>query len=312
MITEDCQIADQTTASGAVIRSSLPTYVIITPVRDEAAHVERTIQSIVEQTIRPAKWIIVDDGSTDGTSAILDSHASLHDWISVIHRVNRGHRVAGGGVVQAFNEGYAQVDGGVWDYIVKLDGDLSFDKDYFERCFNDFQLDSRLGIAGGMVVSRLNGTIFEDSPGDPPFHVRGASKIYRRKCWDQIAPLLVAPGWDTIDEIKANRFGWRTRTLRDLHVVQHKPTGSADGRWRNWFKNGRANYITGYHPLFMLAKGMKRAFASKPYLMESTALLAGFCSGYLKRVPQMPDPETIRYLRQEQGRRLFLRPSIYR
>jgi hypothetical protein len=152
----------------------------------------------------------------------------------------------------------------------------------------------------------------EDSPGDPPFHVRGATKIYRRECWEQIAPLQQAPGWDTIDEVKANRHGWRTRTLRELHLVQHKPTGSADGRWRNWFKNGRANYITGYHPLFMLAKSAKRVFSSKPFLLESTALMAGFCSGYLRRVPQMNDRESIRYLRAEQSKRLLLRPSIYR
>ena len=198
-----------------------------------------------------------------------------------------------------------------WHYVVKLDGDLSFENDYFERCFRRFDSDDRLGIAGGVVMSIVDGRVTEDSPGDPLFHVRGATKIYRRDCWRNIAPLLEAPGWDTIDEVKANRFGWRTRTLRDLQLIQHKPTGSADGSWRNWFKNGRANYITGYDPLFMLAKSAKRAFGSKPYLLESTALLAGFCSGYFKRLPQVDDVATIRYLRREQRKRLFLRPSIY-
>lgn len=284
-------------------------YVIVTPVRDEAEHVEQTIRSVAEQTVRPLRWVIVNDGSTDGTGEILDSHAAKHDWIEVVHRANRGHRASGGGVVEAFNDGFARVADLQWDYVVKLDGDLSFDRDYFEQCFMRFEQDERLGIAGGMVVRA--DTMAEDSPGDPPFHVRGATKIYRRECWQQIAPLLQAPGWDTIDEVKANRFGWSTRTLRDLKLVQHKPTGSADGRWRNWFKNGRANYVTGYHPMFMLAKGVKRAFKSRPIFLETIALLAGYCSGYLKRLPQMQDRETIRYLRREQSKRLLLRRSIY-
>jgi glycosyltransferase involved in cell wall biosynthesis len=269
-----------------------------------------TIASVVNQTILPSQWIIVDDGSTDGTSELLDNMTTAASWIKVIHRNNRGFRAAGGGVVQAFYSGYSILNDQDWDFLVKLDGDLSFTPDYFEQCFKIFDREPMLGIGGGTVCQLENGQLRVDSIGDPPFHVRGATKIYRRACWEKINPLINAAGWDTIDEVKANLHGWVTRTFNDLKLIQHKPTGGADGNWRNWFKNGRANYITGYHPLFMLAKCVKRAL-NKPILIESIALLAGFCSGYIKRIPQVCDADAISYLRKQQLRRLLLRPSIY-
>lgn len=285
-------------------------YLIITPVRDEVLYIGKTIESVTCQTIIPSQWIIVDDGSTDGTSKLLDASADRISWIKVIHQVDRGCRVAGGGVVEAFYAGYSVVSEQNWDFIIKLDGDLSFAPDYFEQCFKLFEAEKQLGIGGGTVFQLENGQLRVDSVGDPLFHVRGATKIYRRACWEKISPLIKAPGWDTIDEVKANLYGWTTRTFSDLKVIQLKPTGGANSNWGNWFKNGRANYVTGYHPLFMLLKCVKRAF-HKPILLESIALLAGFCSGYILRIPQVPDIEAIRYLRQQQINRLLLRPSIY-
>jgi poly-beta-1,6-N-acetyl-D-glucosamine synthase len=285
-------------------------YVIVTPVRDEAAHIRKTIASVAAQTLPPARWVIVDDGSSDGTGAIIDRHAERLDWLEAMHRENRGYRAAGGGVVEAFNAGYGRLGDLEWDFLVKLDGDLSFASDYFERCLAVFAREPALGIGGGTVCRLEQGACRVDSVGDPPFHVRGATKIYRRACWERIQPLIPAPGWDTVDEIMANQRGWTTRTFPELTIIQHKPTGNADGRWRNWFKNGRANYITGYHPLFMLAKCARRA-RLRPFLVESVALLAGYGSGYLTRLPRATAEETVRYLRRQQIRRLFLRPSIY-
>lgn len=285
-------------------------YIIITPVRDEEKYIRFTLESVVAQTVRPAQWSIVDDGSSDQTPQILDDYSKEYPWIHVIRRVNRGFRKSGGGVIEAFYDGYSSINDMDWDFVVKLDGDLSFAPDYFERCFSHFAAEQNLGLGGGMVCRLENGNLKEDSTGDPPFHVRGATKIYRRNCWDRISPLAKAPGWDTIDEVKANMHGWSTRTFRDLYLVQHKPTGHADGSWRNWFKNGLANYITGYHPLFMLAKCLKRLFHS-PYFVISAALFAGFYSGYLKRVPQVEDVRCIRYLRKQQIRRLLGFSSIY-
>jgi biofilm PGA synthesis N-glycosyltransferase PgaC len=286
-------------------------YVVVTPVRDEAAHVEQTIQSMNAQTCRPVQWVIVNDGSTDGTGAILERYSMQLPWMTVIHRPNRGHRANGGGVMDAFYAGYVLVADVAWDYVVKLDGDLSFAPDYFARCFSAFDADRTLGIGGGTICQlEPDGSEAVESKGDPPFHVRGATKIYRRACWESISPLVKAPGWDTIDEVKANMLGWTTRTFPELHLVQHKPTGSADGGWRNCFKNGRANYVTGYDPFFMLAKCVKR-LATRPLLVGGVAMACGFCSAYVAKLPRVPDASVIGYLRQQQRRRLLMRASIY-
>jgi glycosyltransferase involved in cell wall biosynthesis len=285
-------------------------YIIITPVRDEERHIMKTLESVSSQQILPEEWIIVDDGSRDQTGKILDEYSKGYPWIKVLHRKDRGFRQPGTGVIEAFYEGYEKIRAREWEFLVKLDGDLSFPPDYFEKCFSHFKADHSLGIGGGLVMVYKNGKLVIDSPHDPPFHVRGATKIYRRPCWEKISPLLKSPGWDTIDEVKANMLGWSTRTFHDLKIVQHKLTGEGDGSWRNWFKNGLGNYITGYHPLFMLGKCIKRA-TKRPYLLASLALFMGFCSGYVKHIPQVDDKRVINYLRQQQLRKLMMKPSIY-
>lgn len=301
------------TSASQASRSSIMTsskYVIITPVRDEAEHISKTISSVARQTILPERWIIINDGSTDNTPQILQAASKKYTWICIVDRPNRGFRKSGGGVIEAFYDGYGKIDGIEWDYLVKLDGDLSFEQDYFEKCFWNFKENKKLGIAGGTICLLNDGRLKIDSEGDPPFHVRGATKIYRRECWRQISPLVQAPGWDTVDEVKANMHGWTTRTFKDLVLIQYRPTGGADGHWRNWFKNGMANYVAGYHPLFMLAKCLKRTLR-RPMFIASAALFAGFFAGYFKGEPQLNDIKAIRYLRQEQLRKMMLRNSIY-
>jgi glycosyltransferase involved in cell wall biosynthesis len=290
---------------------SRPDYVIVTPVRNEEPHIQKTLDAVVAQTVPPRRWIIVNDGSTDKTPELIDAAAKAHDWIEPVHRSDRGFRKSGAGVIEAFYEGYHRVADEAWDYLVKLDGDLSFAGDYFERCFAHFAADAKLGIGGGVVCAEEHGRIDEDSKGDPRFHVRGATKIYRHECWQKIGGIFRGTGWDTLDEVKANMLGWTTYTFRELSVLQLKPTGSADGTWRNWYKNGRANYIAGYHPLFMLSKCLRRCFR-KPWVIAATGLFWGFAAGYLKGERQVDDPELIKYLRQQQLRRLTFRESIWR
>ena len=278
--------------------------------RNEGQYLQKTIDSFVSQTVQPQSWIIVNDGSNDNTSEIIDAAARQHSWIHALHRPDRGFRKQGGGVIEAFYDGYNLAAHEPWDFLVKLDGDLSFDKGYFESCLEQFSGNSKLGIGGGTVCRLDDGKLEAESRNDPRFHVRGATKIYRRQCWEQIGGLLRAPGWDTVDELKANMLGWETRTFPEILLLQHKDTGSADGAWRNWVKNGLANYVSAYHPLFMTAKCLKRVFA-RPYLLSAAGLAYGFVGGYLRRVPRIEDSSLIRYIRAQQIRKLTLRPSIW-
>ena len=284
-------------------------YVVITPVRDEEANIGFTIESMAKQTILPVEWIIVNDGSTDKTGAMLDAAAKQYPWIRPVHRVNRGFRKSGGGVVEAFNEGYKILTCHERDFTVKFDGDLSIAPDYFEKCFERFAQDPKLGVGGGTICHTINGVEVVDT--SLAFHVRGATKIYRQACWEGLGGLWPAPGWDTFDEVKANRLGWTTRSFPDLHLMHHKYTGSVDGPWGDLVKNGRANYICGYHPLFMFAKCVRRLL-EKPYLIGPPALAWGFLSGYLKGIPQVDDKETIAYLRKQQMGKLLGRETIWR
>jgi poly-beta-1,6-N-acetyl-D-glucosamine synthase len=284
-------------------------YVVITPVRDEKEHLASTIESMLRQTALPREWVIVDDGSTDGTAKILDDCAARYPWITAVHRPDRGFRKSGGGVVEAFYHGYGALSLNEWDFIVKFDGDLSFEPTYFEACLGEFDQDSKLGIGGGIICYVENGRkVFENTPS---FHVRGATKIYRRACWDGIGGLIHAPGWDTFDEVKANSLGWTTKSFPGLHLVHQRVTGAADGHWRTSAKYGRANYICGYHPLFMMAKCIARV-PQRPFLIGAIGLLYGFCSGYLTNVKQVDDWRTIAYLRRQQMRRLFGRDTTLR
>jgi biofilm PGA synthesis N-glycosyltransferase PgaC len=286
-------------------------FVIVTPVRDEDAYLPQTIESVLAQTEQPAEWVIVNDGSRDRTGQIIDEYSRQYPWIRAVHRVNRGFRLAGSGVMEAFNDGYAALGCRDWEFIVKLDGDLSFEPDYFEKCLGYFKREPRLGVGGGVIYNLMPDGSERFEHGGPAFHVRGATKIYRRACWEDIGGLWLGTGWDTLDEVKANLRGWVTRNFPEARLVQHRATGAAEGRWRDLVKNGRANYISGYHPLFMVAKCMSR-LRRQPYFIGSVALLYGFVSSYLKRIPQVNDTALIAYLRQQQLGRLWGRKTIWR
>jgi glycosyltransferase involved in cell wall biosynthesis len=284
-------------------------YAIITPARDEEHHLEATLQAVVAQTIRPERWVIVNDGSKDRTGEIADQYARQYDWIKVLHRHDRGTRKNGAGVVEAFKDGYALLEGCHWDYVVKLDSDLTFGPDYFAQCLREFQRDSKLGIGGGaLYLVTPEGKEFEPHPW---FHVRGATKVYRRECWNAIGGIWSGPGWDTIDELKANMLGWSTRTFRDIQANHHRRTGGAEGGWRDNVKNGRGNYVVGYHPLYVLIRCLNRA-KQKPYVLGSIGMLYGYMSARWKGVRPVDDPLLIRYIRQQQMNRLLGRPTVWK
>jgi glycosyltransferase involved in cell wall biosynthesis len=284
-------------------------YVVVTPARNEAEHIGRTIASMLRQTVLPQRWVIVDDGSSDDTAGIVARSTEGVDWVDLVRRPDRGHRSAGTGVMEAFGEGRARVVDIDWDYLVKLDGDLRFEDDYFERCLAEFDSDPTLGIAGGTVYDVYPDRVTHDP--HPRFHVRGATKIYRRACWREIGGVIEAPGWDTMDEVKANQLGWTTRTLAEPPIYQLRPTGEAAGVWSNWVKNGAAAYRTGYHPVFVMARAGRR-FVQPLGIVAPMGLIWGYLRAWLTKAGQVDDPELRRYVRQQQWNRLIGRDSMWR
>ena len=286
-----------------------PKYVVVTPVRDEEEYLHLTVESILQQTIRPAEYVIVNDGSKDSTGRIIDEYARKYPWIRAVHRSDRGFRKPGGGIIEAFYAGFNALECRDWDFMSKLDGDISFPPTYFEEIFNRFRSDPKLGIAGGGLFHMEDSVKVTETC--PLFHVRGGAKVYRRSCWDAIGGLFVGPGSDAIDEVKGNMLGWSSRSFFELEMHHHRYTGATYGHFGGAVKDGRADYVCGYHPAFMFAKCVVRLLR-KPYIVGAVAQFYGYASCYWKGVAQVDDPALIQYLRSQQIARLLNRPTIWR
>jgi biofilm PGA synthesis N-glycosyltransferase PgaC len=300
--------SDRTSTARNGSGSTVPRYIVITPARDEAENISDTIISMKRQTILPSAWYIVDDGSSDATASIVQDAVADAPWIHLISREDRGYRVSGADV-QSFFVAYEQIADSEWDYVVKLDADVRFADDYFSSCLRAFELDETLGIAGGTIYN-LDGD--ERIPEKhPAFHVRGATKIYRRACWEDIGGLAITPAWDTIDEVSANMHGWTTRTLPDVPIDHLRPTGDGFGQWTYWVKNGRAAYLVGYHPLFLLARAILRV-TRPPYLVGTVGLIWGYFRSVVSRQPRDVGDDLARYVHEQQWNRLTGRETVWK
>ncbi len=280
------------------------TYVVISPVRDEGAYLQETIDSVVAQTVPPSLWIIVNDGSTDQTAEIADRAARVHDWIQVCHRADRGARRVGGGVVEAFYDGLAQADLDEYEYVCKLDGDLTFGPTYFERLLGAFEADARLGTASGKSWIRVGGKLVPERTGDA--FSQGQSKLYRVACFRQIGGFVPEVMWDGIDCHRCRMLGWKARSFQgeSLRFVHLRTMGSSfksvfHGRLR-W---GRGQYFMGTHWLYALAIAAYRT-VERPYVLGGLCILAGYLSGVVRRARRYEDPDFRRHLHRWQLARL--------
>jgi glycosyltransferase involved in cell wall biosynthesis len=286
-----------------------PKYVIVSPVRNEGKHIRNTLESLTRQTVQPAEWVVVDDGSRDDTPDIVREYAKTFPWIRLVERRDRGYAEPGRGVIEAFYAGYERIGHRDFDFIVKLDGDLTFGERYFESLFDRFRENPRLGMASGVCYVEINGGLEREN--HPEFHVRGPSKVYRRECWEQIGVLVKHLGWDSLDEIKAQYHGWDTRSYKDLVIIHHKVTGKNTGVFRWAIKLGQSDYYCGYHPLFLLAKGLRRLFLP-PYVVGGVGILWGYFGNYLRGAERFPEEDVVHFLRNEQLKRLTWRGGIWR
>jgi poly-beta-1,6-N-acetyl-D-glucosamine synthase len=277
-------------------------YVIITPAHNEEAFIRFTLDSVVTQTMKPEQWIIVNDGSTDGTADMIEAYARRYAWIKPVTLPVGAGREFGAKIARVFNAGYQQIEA-PYDFIVELDSDLSFASDYFETLLQKFNEDPRLGIAGGgFYIPVGNQWRLEKCPVD---HVRGASKVYRKVCFDEIGGLPQVNGWDSIDEWRAQMKGWKTHSFNELVVHHLRPTGTAMGKWGGGIKAGEYAHFMGYPWLVILARSFYRALTERPPLLLGTALFWGYLKSWLARKPQFDDAEVIAYMRRKQMRRIF-------
>ena len=288
-------------------KTNQPRYVIVSPVKDEAKHVRLTLDSVVNQTITPAKWVIVDDGSSDETPRILADYAARYDWIEVV-RIDRGAvRDLGVTEIRAFAEGYERVRNLPSDFVVKLDCDLDLPADYFERLFGEFEKDSRLGIASGVYLENHDGQWLAVEM--PDYHAAGASKVVRKKCFDQIDGFILYRGWDTVDEIKAQMRGWDTRHFPQITFRHLKREGSAMGSNRTNIFHGEIYYLTGGGVFFFLLKALHRSLNGRPRVIAGLGMLWGYLRCQLTGRKRSVTREEARFYARLLNKRLLQRAS---
>ena len=287
------------------IRESIaPRIVIVSPVRDEEATLEKTIACMEAQTTTPVEWIVVDDGSTDRTPEILKQAAGRIPWLRVCERADRGFRKLGGGVIDAFNDGVAQI-GVEYDFIGKMDVDLEFSPRYLEMILRHFAADPLLAAASGKVFRDEGGILVEEFMIDEM--VAGQFKLYRREPFERIGGFVSEVMWDGIDFHKSRMAGFRTASLpdSDLRLLHLRLMGSSDenvylGRLR-W---GRGQWFMGTSLSYAVAIGVFR-MREKPYVMGGLLIILGYLDAARKRQPRFEDGTFREDLRRWQRGRLF-------
>ncbi len=282
-------------------------YVIVTPVKNEELYIGKTINSVIDQTIRPQQWIIVNDGSTDKTGEIIQSYARKYLWIKEIQNERSASRKIGGQAALMHGLKFLNVDN--YDYFVRMDGDVTFDPYFFESAFQKFKANLNLGIASGVCYVEEKDRMVEEK--NPRFHTRGPLKIYRVECYKAIGGLDPEEGWDTIDEVKANMLDWQTRNFPELKVHHLRKTQTASGTLQGRINIGKTAYYLGYHPLFLMARAIKN-MTKAPYILGGFYMLAGYFGGYLKKQQRLEDSSFVAFLRKQQINRLLGRETIWK
>ena len=289
-----------------------PSYVIITPARNEEAFIEETIRSVVSQTMLPKHWVIVSDGSTDRTDKIVEKYESEHDFIQLVkadHTESRNF----GSKVSAFNAGYDALGTMQYDFIGNIDADISFEPSYFESLINEFGNNIELGLAGGVICER-NGDIFTKRKTTKNHSsVAGAVQLFRRQCYEDIGGYtpMKAGGIDTVAEITARMKGWSVRTFPDLPVRHHRLIGTGGKSYiKSSFQKGINNYLFGYHPLFQIIISIYRTYW-RPTLVTSFGLFMffGYFWAMVRNFDRPVSDEFITFLRNEQLHKLRLKKS---
>ena len=283
--------------------TGLPKYVLITPARNEAAFISKTISSVTSQTVPPLKWVIVSDGSTDGTDEIVQRFSSEHAWIELVRQPERKERNFAGKVA-AFNAGLERLRGVDYDVIGNVDADVSFDADYFAFLLERLAADPALGLVGTPYRDPLN------PPYDYRFasieHVTGPCQLFRRSCFEAIGGYRPVKGGciDRIADISARMKGWRTRTFTEKTYLHYRYTGTAEqGVLRAKFKDGGKDYSVGTSPIWEVFRSFYQ-MTKKPLIIGGAVTALGYFWAAVRRVERPVPSEMVEFCRREQMQRL--------
>jgi glycosyltransferase involved in cell wall biosynthesis len=282
---------------------SHPPYVLISPARNEEAFIEKTIESVINQTVLPVKWVIVDDGSTDRTPQIVSRYLVQYPWIEMVQMPQRRDR-SFAAKVGAFNAGYERVAGLQYEIIGNLDADISFEKDHFEFLAGKFSADPTLGVAG--TVFREEGYSSERDSFEGRKHVSGQCQLFRRQCWEEIGGYIPhrAGGIDWMAVTTARMMGWKTESFRERSFFHYRHLGTAERSiLSSLFSYGEKDYYLGGHPVWELFRIAYRA-AKQPFIIGGLALGLGYGWALLSRTPRPVSRELMAFHRKEQMAKL--------
>ena len=281
-------------------------YLLISPCRNEAVYVRETLDSVIAQSLRPAKWVIVDDGSTDDTPRILAEYARRHDWIEIVTRGDRGGRSVGRGVIEAFYAGYRTINPDDYEYLCKLDLDLRLPPRYFEILAARMAANPRIATCSGKCYVEERGRLVSEGMGDDTSI--GASKFYRVSCFKAIGGFVRELMWDGIDCHRCRMKGWIACSWDDpeLRFVHLRPMGSSQQSvYAGRMRHGAGQYFMGTGLLYMAASAASR-LNHKPYVLGSLAMFWGWLRSALERRRRLEDQEFRRALRAYQRRVLLV------
>lgn len=285
------------------VTAELPSYVLITPAWNEAEYIEETLRSMVGQTILPLRWVIVSDGSTDGTDEIVQKYAARHDWIELVRLPERKERHFAG-KVNAFNMGREQVKELPYQVIGNLDADISFEPDLMEFLLRRFAADQELGVAGTAFIE--DGAILYDYDIVSVEDVSGQCQLFRRQCYEEIGGYIPSRigGIDSMAVYAAAMKGWTTRTFTEKAFIHHRQVGTAlNTIYSTRFKNGQKDYCLGGHPLWEVFRCMYQ-MKNRPYISGGLLMYAGYLWAFLKGAERPMTEELVLFRRREQLHRL--------